>query len=145
MENSNEQESIIGVMRIAEPRDADRPAEDAPMEEEGTAAMDIVGNVVLCNLEDEISMLIETGKALGFDFGVNEVKLRDELRREERWKRLRGSRRWTTEWPCVVCAWVFCSFPMFIMSWNVRGLGMVEKKRVVKGLVNNYKPTIFIL
>ena len=37
------------------------------------------------------------------------------------------------------------SFLMLAISWNVRGLGRKDKRRVVRNLVRNFKPSVLFL
>ncbi|KAK0570504.1 hypothetical protein LWI29_002241 [Acer saccharum] len=52
-------------------------------QEETTPIVDVEGNNLSWSLDEEISKVIETGIALGFDFGNNVREIRNELARRE--------------------------------------------------------------
>ncbi|KAK2658233.1 hypothetical protein Ddye_004766 [Dipteronia dyeriana] len=86
-----------------------------------------VGNKqVVWDLDNKVNKIIETGVALGFDFNGEEDGVRKEIvRREEE----------DAEKYAAVNA----------LSWNVRGLGSVEKRRVVRNLVRKHKPMMLFI
>ncbi|KAK0572848.1 hypothetical protein LWI29_038119 [Acer saccharum] len=51
--------------------------------EETTPIVDVEGNNLSWSLDEEISKVIETGIALGFDFGNNVREIRNELAQRE--------------------------------------------------------------
>ena len=57
--------------------------EGANQDQSRTAVIDMDDNRLVWNLEEENSRVIETGVALGFDFGDEEESIREELRRRE--------------------------------------------------------------
>ncbi|KAI9194594.1 hypothetical protein LWI28_007426 [Acer negundo] len=76
--------------------------------------VDIEGNRLMWNLEEEITRVIETGVALGIDFDGKEKAFSEELVRREK-------------------------------EDIERGLWLVEKRKVVRGLVNGTKPMVFFV
>ncbi|KAK3227568.1 hypothetical protein Dsin_007430 [Dipteronia sinensis] len=86
----------------------------------------------LWNLEDEVTKVIEVGIALGLDFNGKETEIGERIARREREDE-------------ELMAVGNVNILMIVISWNVRGLGKGEKRRMVRGVVNRHKPEIMFV
>ncbi|KAK3194729.1 hypothetical protein Dsin_026039 [Dipteronia sinensis] len=92
----------------------------------GSDLEEVNKNIEQWNLDEEVAKIIETGRVLGFDFNSREEEVKTFVARREMEDKERSRRHEA-------------------LTWNIRGLGGMEKKKAIKHLVNKHRPTILFI